>query len=347
MRLWLKAGGALALMAACAPAIAQDEPRDDAVPLPEALVDIPAPLAPFIVDGRYEPGDFGWMRGRFDSASEAEKADYAQVNAWLGKCYEAGNAASEARLAALGIGGFDARGDMGVATLCVAVSSQPQIEVFADFADFSAALQETRPIFDTLMQSIFLAERIGGARSPELGDLIEHRPLGEQMLRNAWSWVWTDGESVRPKLSARQKPIFDALLSMELARADAANTKWLREIVAEKGWPTRTMVGEDASRQAWLLAQHADQAPDFQLEVLRLMEPLVAQKEVSPRDYAYLYDRVMLKLSGKQRYATQMWCKDSIMEAQPLEDADKVDELRSEMTLEPFAEYRKHFPETC
>jgi hypothetical protein len=35
------------------------------------------------------------------------------------------------------------------------------------------------------------------------------------------------------------------------------------------------------------------------------MEPLVAQGEVTKQNYAYLYDRIMLKLAGKQRYATQ------------------------------------------
>ena len=247
----------------------------------------------------------------------------------------------------MGFSDFEARGNMGVPTLCVVVSSQPDIEQYRDFADFAAAVEETRPVYDALVQSVWLAESIGGARTNDVADLLQHRPIGEQMLRNAWSWVWQRDDSVRPWLNERQKPIFSALLSMELARADMANTKWLGELVDKNGWPTRSAVGEDPSHLAWLLAQHADHAPAFQLEVLRLMEPLVAEKEVSPRNYAYLYDRVMLKLVGKQRYATQMWCNEGKMEAQPLEDADKVEELRTEMTLEPFSEYRAYFPETC
>ncbi len=40
------------------------------------------------------------------------------------------------------------------------------------------------------------------------------------------------------------------------------------------------------------------------------MEPLILSGEVSKGDYAYLYDRVMLKISGKQRYGTQAMCLD-------------------------------------
>lgn len=347
MQPWLKLVGAMALVFCSTVAGAQDLPKDDAVPLPKELSVLPSPIAPFVSKDRYEPANFSWMRGRFENASDDEKESYTEVMDWLDQCYAAGNAASTADVLVMGVAGFEARGSMGVPTLCVVVSSQPEIEQYRDYADFAEAVAETRPVFDALVQSVWLAERIGGAKTDKLADILQHRPLGEQMLRNAWSWIWQRDEAVRPWLSERQKPIFSALLNMEMARADMTNTQWLREIVAKNGWPTRSMVGEDASRQAWLIAQHADHAPAFQLEVLRLMEPLVTEKEVSPRDYAYLYDRVMLKLAGKQRYATQMWCYEGKMQPQPLEDAEHLEELRAEMTLEPFSDYRKYFPESC
>ncbi len=82
--------------------------------------------------------------------------------------------------------------------------------------------------------------------------------------------------------------------------------------------------------------------------MLRLMEPLVASKEVSPSNYAYLYDRIMLKLAGKQRYGTQFWCKDGPNpEVRPLEQPDRIDELRAEMQLQPLAEYAAYFNSPC
>ncbi|TAD72001.1 MAG: hypothetical protein EAY70_13740, partial [Sphingomonadales bacterium] len=98
---------------------------------------------------------------------------------------------------------------------------------------------------------------------------------------------------------------------------------------------------------AWLLVQHADHDPAFQLEVLRLMEPLLAAKEVSPGNYAYLYDRITLKLTGKQRFATQFWCMDGTMQPRLLEQPDQIDELLAAMELEPLDEYRQFFRPTC
>lgn len=347
MRLILLAMVCGLLVVSGPPAAAQDEQADDYVPLPEALGPIPEALVPYIHDGRYDPGDFGWMRGRFDGASEAEKSAYQQTRNWLDQCFDLGNRKVERELAEMGFADVKATDYWGAATLCVVVSAQPDIKLYEDFADFSAALAETQPIYDTLFQSIFLAERIGGAKTDATADQLLYRPLRDQMLRGASSWSWVDDEHVRPKLTDRQKPIFAALVRSELMRADARNTQWLKSIVSESGWPTISQVGKDASQKAWLLVQHADQDPVFQLKILRLLEPLVAQGEVRPVDYAYLYDRVMLKLRGKQRYATQMWCMDGKMEARPLEDPERVAELRAEMTLEPFAEYRKYFPETC
>jgi hypothetical protein len=67
--------------------------------------------------------------------------------------------------------------------------------------------------------------------------------------------------------------------AMEYARVDVGNTDRLREIVREHGWPGRSLVGDEAARAAWLLAQHADRQLDFQREALPLLERAVAAGE--------------------------------------------------------------------
>ena len=52
-----------------------------------------------------------------------------------------------------------------------------------------------------------------------------------------------------------------------------------------------------------------------------------------------LYDRVMLKITGKQRYATQAMCDNGQRVYQPLEDEKTVDRLRVEVGLSPVAGY--------
>lgn len=77
------------------------------------------------------------------------------------------------------------------------------------------------------------------------------------------------------------------------------------------------------------------------------MEPLVAEGEVSKSNYAYLYDRIMLKLVGTQRYATQVMCEDGDYVPRPLEDPERMEEHRADMELVRFSEYRSWFAEAC
>lgn len=121
---------------------------------------------------------------------------------------------------------------------------------------------------------------------------------------------------------------------------DAANQVRLKQIVDQYGWPTFAMVGEEAAKDAWLLAQHADSDKAFQLKVLALMEPLVQQQQASAKDYAYLYDRTHYP----QRYGTQGTCV-SRTEWQPfeIEDIAHVEERRRALKMPPLAAYVKMF----
>ncbi len=71
------------------------------------------------------------------------------------------------------------------------------------------------------------------------------------------------------------------------------------------------------------------------------MEPLVGAGEVDRRDFAFLYNRVMLKIMGKQRYATQLTCKDGALMPLPLEDASATDRERELVGLGSLNDYKK------
>jgi hypothetical protein len=53
-------------------------------------------------------------------------------------------------------------------------------------------------------------------------------------------------------------------VAAEWHRVDEDNTRWLGDLLTTHGWPGRTVVGEDGALAAFLLAQHADRAPDLQ-----------------------------------------------------------------------------------
>jgi hypothetical protein len=305
-----------------------------------AATTVPPPpvLQPYIKDGRFDPGDYRWMRGRFDDAGPADKAAFADVRKWMDGCFEAGREETAAELRAMGIAEpkleqIDFRDG-----LCSTVAQMPWGIDLKSFAAFEQALAAARPVAETYVMAVGLAEEIGGPRGPTLADRLLARPLGEQMLR--FGVAWGEGPLSRaPALTPPVKAIVIARIGAAMSERDRANTAWLKQTVEKEGWPKISQVGEPASQQAWLLVQHADADPAFQLKALRLMEPLVAQGEVSKSNYAYLYDRVMLKIAGKQRYATQAMCRAGKRIPQPLEDEAAVERLRAEAGLEPLPRY--------
>jgi hypothetical protein len=113
----------------------------------------------------------------------------------------------------------------------------------------------------------------------------------------------------------------------------------MKEILAQVGWPTKTLVGERASTAAWLLVQHADLDPAFQKQCLPLLEKAVANGEGSAKDLAYLTDRILVADGKPQRYGTQFHTVDGKLVPRPIEDEAHVDERRASVGLGTMAEY--------
>ena len=130
---------------------------------------------------------------------------------------------------------------------------------------------------------------------------------------------------------ARTEPVGE-----DLDAVDARHLQVLKDIIARHGWPTFSMVGHDGAFAAWLIAQHADADPDFQLRVLAMIEALVKTGEAAPQAAAYLYDRT----HRPQRYGTQGSCDaDGRWQAREIEDPAHLNERRHSVGLGPFEEY--------
>lgn len=139
------------------------------------------------------------------------------------------------------------------------------------------------------------------------------------------------------KISSEQHGIMTAVQDI-----DAESTAFLKKMVAERGWPRISEIGEDGASAAWILAQHADKDPEFQAEVLELMKPLVAEGEASGVDFALLTDRVLVARGEKQVYATQFTTdENNVMRPGPTVDWDRVAERRAEVGLPTLEEYRR------
>lgn len=120
---------------------------------------------------------------------------------------------------------------------------------------------------------------------------------------------------------------------------DRRNTERLKEIVAEFGWPRRSVFGDRAAHIAWLIVQHA---PDheFQRACLKRMKEL-GPDEVEARDTAYLEDRLRVHEGRPQLYGTQFTWENGELVPSPIEDDARLDERRRSVGLGPFAEYAR------
>jgi hypothetical protein len=125
-----------------------------------------------------------------------------------------------------------------------------------------------------------------------------------------------------------------------LVALDENNTAWLRGVVDKIGWPGRSLVGEDGSHAAWLLAQHSDRFPAFQQRCLKLLERAAACSEASLADVARLTDRVLLAHGEDQIYGTQTSARDGEYVAYRLRDPQEVEVRREAVGLPPL---RQHF----
>lgn len=120
--------------------------------------------------------------------------------------------------------------------------------------------------------------------------------------------------------------------------SDLAGIAFLQQLLQRDGWVDRNVYGNKTSSQAWLLAQHADSAPEIQQQVLARMQPLLDNNRVKRANYAYLWDRVAINAGRKQRYGTQpIWeCDDQgQLTLHPVEDPESLDQRRREMQMGP------------
>ncbi|WP_188189227.1 DUF6624 domain-containing protein [Nonomuraea sp. SYSU D8015] len=130
-----------------------------------------------------------------------------------------------------------------------------------------------------------------------------------------------------------------------LQRFDEGNTAWLYSVVATRGWPLVSQVGERAARAAWLLAQHATSI-EAQRLFREVMAEAVERDEASPRDLAYLEDRVRVRSGRLQLYGTQFHDGVDGLEPMPIEEPELLDERRAAVGLEPFAAYEAFIRKT-
>jgi len=121
------------------------------------------------------------------------------------------------------------------------------------------------------------------------------------------------------KLSAGYNPEMESVHKKNAAR--------LNEIINAIGYPTRLIVGEEASNAAWLIVQHAISEPALMKKCYKLLS--ASDGEVNPQNLAYLHDRICYFEGRPQKYGTQFDNRGLY----PVEDIEEMIRLRKELQL--------------
>ena len=202
-----------------------------------------------------------------------------------------------------------------------------------------------------LMAGLAVVACSPSAAPPATTPSVTATPTATDAAAPAPSPTWTPSE-------------FDAALSAELIEmlaqdqadrlagdgdgTDEERTARLREIIAAHGWPTYSLVGEEAEDAAWAIAQHSDHDPDFQREALGWLRIAVENDDASPGNLAYLTDRIAVGAGEPQTYGTQIGCgEDGPSPSTPIADEAAVDERRAEAGLPPLADYYAELEAVC
>jgi len=117
------------------------------------------------------------------------------------------------------------------------------------------------------------------------------------------------------------------------------NKIFLKKVINKIGWPTIDKIGEEASKAAWLIAQHSDHDIIFQKKCLKLMKESI--KNTNPVLIAYLEDRILVKESGKQKYGTQFYLEKGKWRPYPIRFIKTLDKRRESLGMSTFNEYLK------
>ena len=120
------------------------------------------------------------------------------------------------------------------------------------------------------------------------------------------------------------------------------NAARLEEIVERHGWPGRSLVGDVASRAAWLVLQHAIGNPSLQRRGLEWLRAAAERADVPEIEPAMLEDRIRVFEGRPQRFGTQFDVEQGgKLVPYPIEDEAHVDERRARVGLEPMAELER------
>jgi hypothetical protein len=124
---------------------------------------------------------------------------------------------------------------------------------------------------------------------------------------------------------------------------DSIDLIQVEKILNEYGWLGADIVGDMGNKTLFLVIQHAN--TPTQEKYLPMLREAVINGKAKANYLALMEDRVLLAQGEKQIYGSQLTMNSitNTWELEPMIDPDNADKRRSEVGLEPLAEYLKNW----
>lgn len=168
----------------------------------------------------------------------------------------------------------------------------------------------------------------------ELQQKLEHIYIRDQTLRQ----LLNEAENKFGRGSAEMN-YYWSLIQKE----DSICESLILEVLDDRGWPGKSLVGGKANLAVWLVYQHAPL--EIQEQYLPLLKESVAKGESQGSHLAMSEDRILMRKGQAQKYGSQITMDPDTGEntLYELQDPSKVNEYRASVGLGPLQEYAKRF----
>lgn len=128
----------------------------------------------------------------------------------------------------------------------------------------------------------------------------------------------------------------------QINELDSINLIKIKKIIAEHGYPGKTLVGRDVAGTAFLVIQHSNL--ETQEEYLPILREAADKKELRWSSLALLIDRINTGKDLPQIYGSQVRRgENGEYEFFPIEDMKNVNKRRAEVGLGTLQEYGSHW----
>ena len=154
--------------------------------------------------------------------------------------------------------------------------------------------------------------------------------------------IGNEDQEIRSKLVAAMQNNSSDLMVIreEMISSDARNQMYVFNLLDTQGWLEN--LSNCANRAIFFVIQHAPQS--FQEKYFHLVKEKAEQGVVQKSDAAMLEDRILMRSGKRQKYGTQTVPHktkdgDDVTFIWPVEDAEKIDELRASVGLPSMSLY--------